>query len=112
MSAASALTIIADPTRQQLLQLLREKPLPVGALAARLPISRPAVSQHLRVLRKARLVREHREGTRHFFSLDPAGLNEIRGYVDAMWEDALNAFSAYVAMQESHARKSKIKRHR
>jgi DNA-binding transcriptional ArsR family regulator len=107
MPASSALTIIADPTRQQLLQLLREKPLPVGALAARVPISRPAVSQHLRVLLKARLVREHREGTRHYFSLDPAGLNEIRGYLDAMWEDALNAYAAHVALQQSRARKIK-----
>ena len=107
MPVSSALTAFADPTRQQLLQLLRDRPLAVGALAKRLPISRPAVSQHLRVLRQARLVREHREGTRHYFSLDPAGFNEIRGYVDAMWEDALSAFSAHAALQESRARKIK-----
>jgi DNA-binding transcriptional ArsR family regulator len=107
VAGSPALTVIADPTRQQLLHLLRDRPQAVGALAKRLPISRPAVSQHLRVLQKARLVREHREGTRHYFSLDPAGFNEIRGYVDAMWEDALKAFSAHVVAQESRAVKSK-----
>lgn len=109
MVGSPALTAIADPTRQQLLHLLRDRPQPVGALAKRLPISRPAVSQHLRVLQKARLVREHREGTRHYFSLDPAGLNEIRGYVDAMWEDALKAFSAQTQPQESRSRRSKAR---
>lgn len=109
MAGSPALTVIADPTRQQLLHLLRDRPQPVGALAKRLPISRPAVSQHLRVLQRARLVREHREGTRHYFSLDPVGFNEIRGYVDAMWEDALKAFSAQTKTPESRAKRNKLR---
>jgi len=101
MREQTILTVLADPTRQVVLQLLRHKPLPVGELAARLPISRPAVSQHLRTLKKAQLVREHRLGTRHYFSLDPAGFAQARAYIDNLWKDALNAFSAYVEEQES-----------
>jgi DNA-binding transcriptional ArsR family regulator len=96
----SVLAVLADPTRQSLLQLLRRKPLPVGELARHVPVSRPAVSQHLKILRDARLVREQREGTRHYFSLDPGGFAELRQYVDSMWQDALNAFAAYVATQK------------
>ena len=96
----SVLAVLADPTRQMLLDLVRRKPLSVGELAGHLPVSRPAVSQHLAVLRKARLVRERRRGTRHYFSLDPAGFGELREYVDAMWQDALNAFATYVAEQK------------
>jgi DNA-binding transcriptional ArsR family regulator len=94
------LAVLADPTRQTLLQLLRRKPLPVGELARHLPVSRPAVSQHLKILKEAQLVREERQGTRHYFSLDPAGFAELRQYVDSMWQDALNAFAAYVATQK------------
>src|SRR5215470_6435504 len=106
MDEGSILTVLADPTRQEVLQLLRRKPLSVGALAMRLPVSRPAVSQHLRILKRARLVGEHRQGTRHFFSLNPAGFAEARAYIDAMWQDALNAFAQHVSEQES-AKKEK-----
>jgi DNA-binding transcriptional ArsR family regulator len=109
MPGIPILTVLADPTRQVLLQMLRHKPLPVGELAVRLPVSRPAVSQHLRILRKAQLVSEHRRGTRHYFSLNPAGFAEARAYLDAMWQDALTAFAAHVAEQES-IKKQKAKR--
>src|SRR5690242_6403283 len=97
----SALAAVADPMRRTLLELLRSKPLAVGELAEHLPISRPAVSQHLKVLKDAQLVREHRQGTRHYFSLDPAGFGQLREYVDSMWQDALGAFAAYVSEQKN-----------
>src|SRR5688572_28384433 len=90
---AEVLTVLADPTRMSVLELLRQKPLSVGELAQRLPVSRPAVSQHLKILREARLVSERRVGTRHYFGLNPAGLAEAREYIDSMWQDALNAFA-------------------
>jgi DNA-binding transcriptional ArsR family regulator len=99
-SDSPVLAAIADPTRRTLLETLRRKPLPVGELARHVPVSRPAVSQHLRVLKKARLVREQRQGTRHYFSLDPAGLEQLRSYVDGLWQDALSAFASYVADQK------------
>jgi DNA-binding transcriptional ArsR family regulator len=96
----SILAVLADPTRQSLLQLLRRKPLPVGELARHVPVSRPAVSQHLKILKEAQLVREERDGTRHYFSLDPGGFAELRHYVDSMWQDSLNAFAAHVSQQQ------------
>jgi len=96
---ASVLAVLADPTRRALLDLLRREPLPVGDLARQMPVSRPAVSQHLKVLREARLVREHRRGTRHYFGLDPVGFAGLREYADSMWQEALNAFASYVAQQ-------------
>jgi DNA-binding transcriptional ArsR family regulator len=95
----SVLAVLADPTRRALLEELRGKPLPVGELAHRMPISRSAVSQHLKILKEAQLVREHRQGTRHYFGLNPAGFAGLREYADSMWKEALNAFAAYVAAQ-------------
>jgi DNA-binding transcriptional ArsR family regulator len=100
------LAVLADPTRRSLLDLLRHKPLPVGELARQMPVSRPAVSQHLKVLKEAQLVHEHRHGTRHYFGLNPAGFAGLREYADSMWQEALNAFAAYVADQKRGAAKS------
>lgn len=94
------LAAVGDTTRQTLLQLLRRRPMTVGELAAGLPVTRPAVSQHLKILRHARLVTERREGTRHYFNLNPEALLELRGYVDAMWEDAIESLSRYIAAQK------------
>jgi DNA-binding transcriptional ArsR family regulator len=94
------LAAIGDPTRQAMLQRLRRRPMTVGELAEELPVTRPAVSQHLKILRQARLVTERRQGTRHYFNLNPEALLELRGYIDEMWEDALAAFSRYVAEQK------------
>ncbi len=102
----SALAVLADPTRRSLVELLRDTPLPVGELARQLPVSRPAVSQHLKVLKEARLVREHRCGTRHYFGLNPAGFAGLREYADSMWQAALKAFAACVAEQKRAAAKS------
>lgn len=100
------LAALADPTRQSLLQLLRDKPLPVGELARQVPVSRPAVSQHLKILKEAHLVHEQREGTRHYFNLNPGGFAELRRYVDSMWQDALDSFGAYVARQKEISARS------
>lgn len=91
----------ADPTRQAVLNLLRTRPSTVGELADRLPVSRPAVSQHLQVLKTAGLVDEERRGTRHYFRLNPKSLAELRAHIDGMWRDALASFSAFAAKESS-----------
>jgi DNA-binding transcriptional ArsR family regulator len=97
---------LADPTRQSMLQHLRSKPQCVGELARLLPVSRPAVSQHLKILREAQLVREYRNGTRHYFSLNPVAFGELRQYADSMWQDALNAFAAHISAQKNSSTKA------
>jgi len=86
------LDALADPTRRQIFEMLRTGRRSVNELAAALPVSQPAVSQHLRVLRDARLVRARKLGNRRIYSLDPEGLMELRRYVEGLWEDVLNAF--------------------
>jgi len=86
---------LSDPTRQSVLALLRRRPSTVGELASRLPVSRPAVSQHLGVLKSAGLVEEERRGTRHYFRLNPKSLEELRAHIDSMWRDALTAFADF-----------------
>ena len=90
----AALAALADPTRQAIFERLAERPAAVGELAGALPVSRPAVSQHLRVLKEAGLVSERREGTRRLYSVDPQGLDELRRYLDTFWSQALAAFKA------------------
>lgn len=97
---ADALAALADPTRRRVFELVAERPCPVGELACRMPVSRPAVSQHLKVLRLAGLVQEHREGTRHVYSLDPSGVETVRTYFDSFWQRSLTAFKA--AVEQSH----------
>lgn len=89
-----ALDALADPTRRAVFDRLRKGPAAVGRLAAGLPVSRPAVSQHLRVLREAGLVEEERAGTRRVYRVAPRGLVALRRYLDGFWEDALEAFKA------------------
>ena len=91
------MTALADPTRRLVFERLRGRARPVGALAAGLPVSRPAVSQHLKVLKEAGLVREERDGTRRIYSIDPAGLGALRRWLDGFWDTALDAFAAEVA---------------
>jgi DNA-binding transcriptional ArsR family regulator len=102
------LAVLADPTRRALLGRLRGKPLSVGEIARQMPISRPAVSQHLKILKEVQLVREHRQGTRHYFGLDPAGFAGLREYADSMWQEALNAFATYVAAQTRETKKHRV----
>lgn len=86
------LNALGDPTRRAILGRLRKGPLPVGALAKAFPISRPAISQHLKVLKDARLVTDRPEGTRRVYQLDPAGFESVRAYLDQFWTTALDAF--------------------
>jgi DNA-binding transcriptional ArsR family regulator len=87
---------LGDPTRRRIFELLQGGPHAVGELAAELPVSRPAVSQHLRVLKAAGLVSERPERTRRIYRLDPQGLDELRAYFDRFWETALASFEAAV----------------
>lgn len=97
---ADVLVALADPTRRKVFELVAERPCPVGELAAQMPVSRPAVSQHLRVLRLAGLVQEHRQGTRRVYSLDSSGLETVRTYFDTFWEGSLAAFKAAVEQSD------------
>ena len=84
---------LGDPTRRAIFERLRRGPSAVGALATGLPVSRPAVSQHLRVLKDAGLVTERHEGTRRVYRVDPRGVAALRAYFDEFWNDALAAFA-------------------
>ena len=92
MTYAPALSALADPTRRAVFEGLRDGERAVGELAAGLPVSRPAVSQHLRVLEEAGLVRVRRAGARRLYAADPAGLEELRAWLESFWDDALAAF--------------------
>lgn len=93
MNYGTALAALANPTRRALFERLRGGPLTVGELASALPVSQPAVSQHLRRLREAGLVEERREGTRHYFHARLSGLAELRSYLDAAWDEVLAAYA-------------------
>jgi DNA-binding transcriptional ArsR family regulator len=93
---------LADSTRQAVIGLLRRGPSTVGELADQLPVSRPAVSQHLQVLKAAGLLEEERRGTRHYFRLNPKSLAELRDHIDGMWRDALTAFSGFASQESAH----------
>src|SRR5580704_10016879 len=102
----------SDPTRQAVLNLLRSRPSTVGEIADRLPVSRPAVSQHLQVLKAAGLVEEERRGTRHYFRLNPKSLSDLRAHIDSMWRDALAVFSELANKEGEHGRsKTKTRTH-
>jgi DNA-binding transcriptional ArsR family regulator len=92
LAADLALDALGDPTRRRVMELLRTGPRAVGDLAADLPVSRPAVSQHLRVLKGAGLVTSRPHGTRHLYAIDDEGLAAIRTYLETFWDDALAAF--------------------
>ena len=92
MAYAQVLDALGEPTRREIFELLRNGPKAVGEIARHLPISRPAVSQHLRVLKDAGLVADRQEGTRRVYSIDPGGLAEAREWLDAMWDRALAAY--------------------
>jgi DNA-binding transcriptional ArsR family regulator len=97
---ADGLDALGDPTRRAILELLAERPRPVGELADQLPVSRPAVSQHLRVLSEADLVIARREGNRRIYQLDPSGVGAVRAYLDRFWNLALAAFKQAAEQKE------------
>ena len=92
--SSTQLDALGDPTRRAILGRLKRGPQPVGALAKAFPISRPAISQHLKILKDARLVSDRAEGTRRVYQLDPAGFESVRAYLDQFWTAALDAFKA------------------
>lgn len=94
MSYVEALVALADPTRRAVYERLRRRPHTVGELARLTRISQPGMSQHLRVLRRARLVTDERDGTRRYYRADRTGLAELRQYVESLWEDVLAAYAA------------------
>jgi DNA-binding transcriptional ArsR family regulator len=94
-----ALTALGDPSRRAIFERLADRPRAVGELAGELPISRPAVSQHLKVLKEARLVVDRPVGTRRIYQVDPDGLSALRGYLDHFWDQALAGFKTAVEQQ-------------
>jgi DNA-binding transcriptional ArsR family regulator len=94
-NASIALKALGDPTRQLIFEQLAKRPLAVVELANVVPISRPAVSQHLKVLKDAGLVIVRQQGTRHFYQVDPKGVEMMRQYLDRMWDKALASFKAF-----------------
>jgi DNA-binding transcriptional ArsR family regulator len=92
ISATSVLDALGDPTRRRILEVLRNGERAVGDIASGLPVSRPAVSQHLRVLKGAGLVTDRPHGTRHLYSIDGTGLAALRAYLETFWDQALSSF--------------------
>src|SRR5262249_34335624 len=101
MTYGKALQSLSDPTRRQVFERLRAGPQSVGVLARGLPVSRPPVSQHLKVLKEAGLVNDRSEGARRVYYIDPQGLGELRRWLDRFWNDALESFRQEVERQGS-----------
>ncbi|MBK5259624.1 MAG: winged helix-turn-helix transcriptional regulator [Thermoanaerobaculia bacterium] len=101
------LTALADPTRRAILELLRPRPMTVSELADKMPVSRPAVSQHLAVLREAHLVNETRDGTRRFYRADPKGLAALRSYLEDFWGDVLADFANAAEAEKKRKRRKR-----
>jgi len=96
-----AIEAISDPRRREILRLVRASELPAGAIAAHFAdVTRPAVSQHLRTLREAGLVVERREGTRRLYRARPAGLADLRAYLDELWDERLEALREAAEVEE------------
>jgi DNA-binding transcriptional ArsR family regulator len=98
---ATVLECLSDPTRRRVFERLRSGPQSVGVLARGLPVSRPAVSQHLKVLKAAGLVSDRSEGTRRVYHIDPDGLGELRRWIDQFWDDALESFKHEVEQSQT-----------
>jgi DNA-binding transcriptional ArsR family regulator len=107
MTNSLTLTALADPTRRAVFERLRHGPASVGEVAATLPVSRPAVSQHLKVLKTAGLVIDRPAGRRRVYYIDPDGLGELRRWIDQFWDDALEAFGKEVGMPKTHRGRKK-----
>jgi DNA-binding transcriptional ArsR family regulator len=99
MPYAETFTALADPTRRHIFEALREQPKTVGELAAGQPVSRPAVSQHLKVLESAKLVSVEPRGNRRLYSIRREGLDDLRQYLEGFWSDFLFAYGAEIARQ-------------
>ena len=102
MTYETALAALADPTRRLVFERILGAPRPVASIAEGLPVSRPAVSQHLKVLKEAGLITERRSGTRRLYAANPQALGELRAAVEAMWHEALGGMTA--ALDEEKGR--------
>lgn len=100
MTYQLALNALAEPSRRHIFEAINASPQSVGSIAKALPISRPAVSQHLKVLADAKLVRATKSGTQNIYSANPQGLAELRKYLDSFWGDVLDNFAAEIELQE------------
>ena len=100
---ADGWTALADPTRRSIFELVAVRPRAVGEIARELPVSRPAVSQHLKLLKSARLVRDEAQGTRRVYRVDPNGLRELRAQLDRFWTQALTNFKELVELPAEDA---------
>jgi DNA-binding transcriptional ArsR family regulator len=107
MAYGTALHCLSDRTRRTVFERLRGGPKSVGVLAAGLPVSRPAVSQHLKALKDAGLVKDRSDGTRRVYYIDPDGLGELRRWLDGFWEEALDSFKSEVEQSESRPSRKK-----
>jgi DNA-binding transcriptional ArsR family regulator len=107
-AALQSFSALGDPTRRTIFERVAERPMAVGELAKDMPVSRPAVSQHLKILKEAGLVRETADGTRRIYHLDPRGIGAMREWLDAHWARALDAFQAFA--DEQHERDEKENR--
>jgi DNA-binding transcriptional ArsR family regulator len=101
--AATVLVALGDPTRREIFERIASRPSAVGELANELPVSRPAVSQHLRVLKDAGLVVDHAAGTRRIYELDPQGIEALRSYLDGFWNRSLAAYKRAAERPEKEA---------
>jgi DNA-binding transcriptional ArsR family regulator len=100
MAYESALTALSDPTRRLIFERILAAPRPVAAIAEGLPVSRSAVSQHLKVLREAGLITERRDGTRRLYAANPRALGELRAAIEAMWHEALAGMAAAIDKEQ------------
>jgi DNA-binding transcriptional ArsR family regulator len=107
MAYGKALQCLSDPTRRRVFERLRGGPKSVGVLALGLPVSRPAVSQHLKTLKDAGLVKDRSEGTRRVYYIDPDGLGDLRRWLDGFWDGALEAFKNEVEKPETSPMRKK-----
>jgi DNA-binding transcriptional ArsR family regulator len=107
MAYESALAALGDPTRRAVFERLRTGPRSVNAIARGMPVSRPAVSQHLKVLKEAGLVADRPDGNRRVYYIDPEGLGALRGWLDQFWDAALAAFQAEVEESAGKQKESK-----
>jgi DNA-binding transcriptional ArsR family regulator len=101
---SNGFTALADPTRRAIFERLARGPSAVGELARELPVSRPAVSQHLKVLKEAGLVIDRQAGTRRIYQLDADGVGALRAYLDRFWSQSLAAFKAAIEQQEEEVK--------
>jgi len=106
----AALRAIAEPRRRAILELVRDRELTAGAIAAHFEVTRPAISQHLKVLRQSGLVSERREGTRRLYAVRPEGLDELRAFLDEFWTDRLARLKR-AAEREERSKRGSTDRH-